>query len=259
VITLSLTEVATFTAFKAVMSSMLPSLQVVLGQVNKVPQVRSEDFAIYWPTRRERLSTNVDESADALFVGTIVQDVMTVSSVLYGKPVLQGPVYGYDVLPNTTIIALIAVNPDGTGTYRISPSQTPTVDSGAIGFFQIGSSQIAVGEEGLAGGVTKVTQNTKLMIQLDVHGPMSADNAQIISTLLRDEYGVSLFDPDNSGVCPLFADDPKQMPYSNEQQQVENRWVIEVALQVNPTVVIPQQYADVLSIIPLSVDATFPT
>ena len=107
----------------------------------------------------------------------------------------------------------------------------------------------------LAAGVESLTQSTELSYQIDVHGPNSADNAQIISTLWRDERGVDFFQQNFAEIEPLYADDPRQTPFHNDQDQVEYRWTIDAKLQANQTVTLPQQFADQLYVAVSAVEA----
>jgi hypothetical protein len=88
-----------------------------------------------------------------------------------------------------------------------------------------------------------ILEPTKVTVQLDVHGPASADNAQVISTLFRDEYAVTAFAATGFDVTPLYADDPKQVPFVNGEQQVEERWIVEAVMQCNPSITVPQDFA----------------
>jgi hypothetical protein len=88
-----------------------------------------------------------------------------------------------------------------------------------------------------------IEQDTEVTMQLDVHGPNSADNAQIISTLFRDEYATDFFTASGYNMAPLYADDPKQLPFTNGEQQVEQRWTIDAVMQVNPTITLTPQFA----------------
>ncbi len=243
-VSLSLSEQTAFTVLRGVLAAILPAMgksNIVLGQVNRVPQVKAENFIVMWPLRRDRIETNIDEYADLSFTGSIAGGVLTVTEVLIGTMAPNRDLFGENLAAGSAIGAAISVDPDtGLGTYAVTPSQT-------------------VASQNMAAGVANITQPTKMTVQLDVHGPVSADNAQVISTLLRDVYGVNLFDPDVSGVTPLYADDPRQGPYRNEQQQIENRWMVEAVLQINPTVTLPQQFAGELSLELVSVDATYPT
>ena len=64
--------------------------------------------------------------------------------------------------------------------------------------------------------------------------------------------------PPLNGVVPLYADDPRQMPFINAESQYEWRWVLEAKLQVNQAVQIPQQFADSAVVDAISVEAEFP-
>jgi hypothetical protein len=75
---------------------------------------------------------------------------------------------------------------------------------------------------------------------------------------MRDEYGYRLFKPWETGVSPLYAEDPKQIPFTNDQNQVETRWVVEVKLQANQVVIVPLEFAAKVTVGIISVDATYP-
>ncbi len=129
-------------------------VDVILGQINRVPQPAGPDFVVMWAMSRERLETNVD----------FYQDI---------------------------------------------PSA----------------------------GNTTFTNKTRVNFQLDVHGPNSAAFAQIITTLFRDDYAIQNFqNSSNFPITPLYADDPRQLPFINAEDQYENRWVIDAAMQADQVV-----------------------
>ena len=100
--------------------------------------------------------------------------------------------------------------------------------------------------------------DSKVTFQLDVHGPQSSDNAQIIVTLWRDDYASVFFDNEGYPIRPLYIDDARQMPFLNESQQIETKWAIEGALQGNFTISTPQQFADTLVVGLIDVDVVYP-
>lgn len=157
---LSITEDAILTALRAFLLAVLPAgVEVIQGQVNRVPEPTSPDFVMMIPTNRTRLSANVD----------------TWDTVM---PPVQ----------------MAAAHP------------------------------------------------TQLSVQLDIHGPNGSDNAQIITTLWRDSYACDAIDP--AVFQPLFATDGRQAPFINGENQYENRWTLELALQANPIVSTPAPFAD---------------
>ena len=103
-----------------------------------------------------------------------------------------------------------------------------------------------------------IRQSTQLTVALGIHGPNSADNAQIISTVFRDDTAVLAFKALGLAIAPLYAGEPGQAAFLNAAQQDEWRWMIEIVLQVNPIVTVSQQFADEVEIGLINVDARFP-
>lgn len=214
---------------------------VLQGQENRVAEPGADDYVLMIPLRRTRLRTNVDAFTDDAWQGGVTGVVMTVTKLLAGS-VKQGAKPGAwpALAANTTVGAQLSGTPGGLGTYSIAPAQAVAADT----IFQAGAGSYE--------------QGTQITVQLEVHGPNSADNAQIISTMMRDDYAFDFFGGQSSAISPLYADDPKQMPFNNDQQQVENRWVIECELQANITVMAPQQFFDQVVIGLKNVDVEFP-
>ena len=222
------------TILRSFLLQILPAgTPVIKGQANRVAEPQAPDFVIFTCMRRQRLATNVDEFADATFIGSIAGTSLTISDQLTGKIEIGAPVFGPGVAVGQTIVAQT-----GPGAYTVSISQ-------------------GIADVEMASGQTIVVQETEIVYQLDVHGPNSADNAQRISTLFRDEYAVDIFAALNEDVSPLYADDPRQMPFLNAEQQIETRWIIEAHVQANQTVLIPQQYADSLEVNLVNVEANY--
>lgn len=102
-------------------------------------------------------------------------------------------------------------------------------------------------------------QPTRIDVQLDVHGPNSLDNVQMISTLFRDEYSTSYFDTGSAAIQALYASDPRQGPFVNAEMQTENRWMIDLSLQINPVLTVPQRFAaDVVTPAMVNVEEVYP-
>lgn len=93
-------------------------------------------------------------------------------------------------------------------------------------------------------GTDEIARSMALHIQIDVYGPVSADNATVITTLLRDSYGAEAFT--GTGLNPLYAEDPFQMPLIAGEQQWIQRWTIRAALHGHFAVTVPQGFADTL-------------
>lgn len=217
-----------------------PGFEAVEGQQNRVSTPKNPDYCVFTPTGFRRLATNLDQFYDCKFVASIAGPTMTVTAVDYGALVVDRAVFGVNVADGSVIKALGTVNPDGTGTYTISPSQT-------------------VASEVMACGTETVTQNVNLCVQIDFHGPASSDNAAIFCTLFRDSYAVDFFSSAASSTVPLHADDPKQIPFINDQDQYEDRWIVEAYMQVDKSVVnIPQEFFETATVGLIDVDSNYP-
>ena len=94
------------------------------------------------------------------------------------------------------------------------------------------------------GQAETIERSTRFDFQLDVYGDASPENAQVITTLLRDEYGATALKP--SGVAPLYCSDPMQMPLIAGEQQYIDRWTMTVALHSNVGVTVPMGFANTL-------------
>ena len=232
---------AVFDALWAFLTGILPSdTPVAIGQANRVPEPANTNYAVFWPLRMPRLSTNIDTYTDVVFTASIAGTVLTVSTVETGTIEVGAQLFGTALAAGTTTILAGLTGTGGVGTYTVSISQSAA-------------------SQRIAAGGAAMLQSGEAVIQLDVHGPNGADNATKVSTLLRDDYGVAAFAALNPRVVPLYADDPRQMPFINENQQYEDRWIVEVHLQVNAVVSgIPQEFADVYSVDVISVEAEFP-
>jgi hypothetical protein len=222
----SISQSQIFTALGNFLTAVLPTgTQVIRAQINRVPEP-------------QRLATNIDGATDVAFQGSISGTTLTVTQILAGTIAVGQQLFGATVAAATTITAL-GTGTGGVGTYTVSTAQTA-------------ASQV------IQAGTTDATAPTQAAIQFDVHGPASADNAQIIVTLFRSPFAWDFFQASGCDIAPLHADDAKQMPFINGEQQYEDRWVITANLQVNPVVSTPQQYTSQLKIGLVNVDAAYP-
>lgn len=222
---IDLFESDVFTVLRAFLLSCVINAEVVRGQDNRVPEPLNGDFITMTPILRERIHNNIHDYVDSLFVGSIAGTTLTITETLLGSLFVGVNIYGVDVLPNTIVTAVL-----GSGQYTVSQSQT-------------------VSSRTIAGGVKTMLNPVKMTIQCDIHGAFSCDNAHIITTAFRDVYACDKFAESNKHVYPLFSSEPKQMPFNNSEQQVEERWVVDLTVQVNPIVTISQQFFDALTTI----------
>ncbi|WP_196493299.1 LIC_12616 family protein [Burkholderia territorii] len=150
---------------------------------------------------------------------------------------------------------LIAILPDGTEVVKNQGNRVPEPTSDDFVrmtplFRDRIETNVTTYRDGYPSGpsVKDVLQPTKFTVQLDVHGPASGDNAQLITTLFRDEYAVDQFAAAAPGLAPLYSSEARQIPFTNGEQQIETRWTVDLVMQINPVVTVPQEFADKLEI-----------
>ena len=227
-------------ALVAFLKAILPSsVSVVNAQVNRVPPPAGTDYVYINAVGKTRLATNVDTYADAQFTASISGKTMTVTAVQFGTIVAGAPLY--DVGAFVPLGTAIVSGPGGIGSYQLSAT---------LG---------VIARETMAAGQEFLLAPTQLTYQVDVYGPNSADNSQTISTMFRDDYATQWwvdngYDP---GSAPLYADDPMQMPFLDEEQQIETRWSVKALLQTNQTITVPRQFAAALTPVVTEINSAF--
>jgi len=233
-------------ALKAFLIAVLPDgTGIVAGQNNRVPIPPSGNYVVYTPINRNRFSTNLDSAVDCKFTASISGVILTVTQVQIGALAAGAIVSGAGVTP-AAINMQISGAPGGSGTYQLA-----------------GAGQ-TVGSTAMASGQKTVAQDTEVIFQIDFHSPTlldASDMAQTVSTLFRDEFATTFFaslDAPLNLVVPLHADDPKQIPFINDSNQYETRWVLDAHLEVAQAVTVQEQFADSTTLKIIDVDAAYP-
>lgn len=241
----SITEAQFNIALGNLLQAMLPQFpagQIIVGQVNRVASPLG-DYVVFWPLRRPRLGTDVENPIDAVFTGTITPidsntstlNITAVNPNFTGQIAVNSQIFGIGIaLP--TIVTALGTGTGGIGTYIVTPSQT-------------------IGSETLAAGFVQFDQATEVVTQIEVHGPASGDNAQVIQQLFRSEFAVSAMS--GTGITPLFVDPPRQVPFITAASQYENRWIIDAHFDCAPIISIPQEFASAATVNVVSVTAAY--
>jgi hypothetical protein len=133
------------------------------------------------------------------------------------------------------------------------------IEDNYIVFWPLRMPRLATTSEAQASAGLAATYMTpsQCTIQLDVHGSSALDNASIVQTMFRSSYAVDFFAGLGDTIAPLYADDPRNMPFISGEQQYEDRYILEANLQVNQTIITPAQSAQtlVLDIIDVETDS----
>ena len=90
-----------------------------------------------------------------------------------------------------------------------------------------------------------VQNSVEVRVQLDFYGAMAESRSRIVANLCKNYYGT-----DNMEICkPLYVQSRQRHPYINDSNQYEDRFILDLALQFNPTVTHAQDFAEEASVI----------
>lgn len=233
-----LTDDIIFTNIRAILKTfpfkdIVPST-ILQGQQNYIPEPKPQDFIVMWPIGGERLSFNIDYDYDNSVIGSITDNVLSVNDVFgYITPGL----YLYNTnLPVNGVKVLS----------QLSPKQGEAPLNGA-GTYQLAKTPNQFNQKFWCGAHSVMTPQ-EYIVQCDVHGPNSGYNVRTLSTLWRDDSSGTLARQLGAYIAPFYADGPRQMPFIDGGQNYEQRWTVDLHMQINPVVNVTQQFADQLQI-----------
>ncbi|KAK54004.1 LIC_12616 family protein [Bordetella bronchiseptica] len=107
-----------------------------------------------------------------------------------------------------------------------------------------------------SGGTMTLTRPTQWNAQVDCYGDGAQDMSLAICIALRSSYGCDALKA--SGAQPLYTGEPRQLPFITGEHQYLERWSVDAVLQFNPSITVPQQFADELHVDFVEVDTTYP-
>lgn len=90
----------------------------------------------------------------------------------------------------------------------------------------------------------QITGPTRVDVQIDFYGANAGEYCKAFQAAMRSLWG---FDKFPANVKPLYCNDGVQSPLITGEQQYESRWTITASLQYNPSITVPQEFADVLT------------
>lgn len=87
--------------------------------------------------------------------------------------------------------------------------------------------------------------SVEVRLQLSFYGEQAEKRSRIVYNLWKSYYST-----DRLSICqPLYVQSRNRMPYINDSNMFEDRWILDLALQYNPTVTYSQDFADSASVI----------
>lgn len=96
-----------------------------------------------------------------------------------------------------------------------------------------------------ADGTATIYGPSRIDVQIDFYGAQAGEFCKTVKTAFRSHWGFAHFP---AGIKPLYTSDGMQTPLLTGEQQYESRWTLTASMQYNPTVAVPQDFADDLSV-----------
>lgn len=103
-----------------------------------------------------------------------------------------------------------------------------------------------------------IMRPTQFEVQLDFYGTKAQERSAVVSMLFRDDAGCRAFQGIGFELQPLYANDPVQMPIITGEEQFLSRWTLRAALQYNPKITLPQDFATEVEIGLIDVEVEYP-
>lgn len=94
-------------------------------------------------------------------------------------------------------------------------------------------------------GTATVYGPSRIDVQIDFYGAQAGEFCKTVKTAFRSHWGFTHFP---AGIKPLYTSDGMQNPLLTGEQQYESRWTLTASMQYNPTVTVPQDFADDLGV-----------
>ncbi len=103
-----------------------------------------------------------------------------------------------------------------------------------------------------------VEDKTQITMQINLFGAATSNPMQAVTTLWRDQQAVSFFNALGVPIFPLFASEVRQIGFITGEKQYDDQWSVDLEMEVNFTLAVPQDFATHGSIETIEIDATYP-
>ncbi len=97
------------------------------------------------------------------------------------------------------------------------------------------------------------TEDISNRIQIEFVGPGSEDLANIFTTVFTSDYGVQMLGPQ---CAPLKIEEKLMLPLDTAEKNSEERWIVRVTIEYQPTVTLPQQFATAATVTSEIIDSS---
>ncbi|QEO17852.1 phage neck terminator protein [Acetobacter vaccinii] len=123
----------------------------------------------------------------------------------------------------------------------------------------IGRERIATNGWTYDGETTRtVTEQVQVTMQVNLFGPASSNQMQLVTALWRDMQAVDFFRASGVPIAPLTTSTTRQIGFTTGERQYDDLWTVDLTMQVTLTVRLPQEFATSIPVILTEVQTTYP-
>jgi hypothetical protein len=220
--TLSITDTNIFTALSSWIQSVLPvsQNQVVKEMINRVSTPKPPYIQLNH-LNKTRLATTTNTYADisTTITGSISGTILTIIS---GTGIMPGMwISGEGIALNTNILSI----GEATNTFNLNIDNGTIPSTSVFGYYN---------------GET-LQDSIDYVLQIDCYGEIGSDWISMLELAYRSTQAVDFFSP--YLFAPLYSEAPVHIPFLNREGQWEERWIMRLHLQYNPTLISYNQSA----------------
>ena len=96
----------------------------------------------------------------------------------------------------------------------------------------------------LTARIETITGPTQINVQIDFYGDNAGDMNKAVASAFRTLWASTQFP---NGIKPLYTDGGHQAALINGEDQYESRWILLASMQYNPSVAVPMQFPNALT------------
>lgn len=153
---------------------------------------------------------------------------------------------------------LLEVLPSGIEVIWLPENKVAPPDGEFVGITPMAQQGMSAGVVRYTDGLRTDSRTQLLPFQLDFYGPDSQNWANVVAILARTEKACEIFASYGAGILPVNAEDPKQLPFVNGEEQYEQRWMVTLVTAIEQSITTTQESATSLEIGLVEVDSSFP-
>ncbi|WP_025827524.1 phage neck terminator protein [Acetobacter okinawensis] len=123
----------------------------------------------------------------------------------------------------------------------------------------IGRERIATNGWTYDGEATRtLTEQVQVTMQINLFGPASSNQMQVVTALWRDMQAVDFFRSLGVPIAPLTTSTTRQLGFETGERQYDDLWTVDLTMQVTLTTHLPQQFATSIPINLVEVVTAYP-